>query len=94
MRFKRIIATVLLTFCACSTQAAYLQEVKILSIQSYTNGTVGIVTDNQSLNPASCKSSIKYIVPSTENGVNNILSVFLTAKVSSTPVSIHIDDRV
>jgi len=41
-----------------NSQAGVVDSTGIVSLQSYTTGAIGIVTDNQSVNPASCKSTI------------------------------------
>ena len=78
----------------CNVNAATITNANINSIQLYTNGTVGIITNKQTINPASCSSVSKYLIPSTDKGVNATLSVFLAAKMSSKPVVIYIHDSL
>ncbi|KZN54486.1 hypothetical protein N474_01845 [Pseudoalteromonas luteoviolacea CPMOR-2] len=71
-----------------------VESAKVLTIQTYTNGTVAVTTDKQHFGPSSCNSKAKYIVPATDKGLANTLSVLLTAKVASMPVTIYLHDSV
>ncbi|ESP94621.1 MULTISPECIES: hypothetical protein [Pseudoalteromonas] len=73
--------------------SSHIIEVKstnVVSIQSYTNGTVTVITGNQLLGPNSCNSRAKYIIPASETGIDITLSVLLTAKTTSQPVTLYL----
>ncbi|MDO6547272.1 hypothetical protein [Pseudoalteromonas carrageenovora] len=92
MKFIKLVPIMLTLGGVCNAYAATITNANINSVQSYTNGTIGIITNKQTINPASCSSVSKYIIPSTDKGVNTTLSVFLAAKMSSKPVIIYIHD--
>ncbi|KZN69331.1 hypothetical protein [Pseudoalteromonas luteoviolacea] len=76
------------------TYAVGVESAKIVSIQTYSNGTVAITTNRQHIGPSVCGSKAKYVMPASEKGVANTLSVLLTAKASSRPATIYLHDSV
>ena len=94
VNFYKLTSLILALIVTCNTKAAAVSNANVSSVQSYTNGTVGIVTDKQSVNPATCGSVAKYVIPNTEEGVNTTFSLLLTAKVSSKPVIIYLHDSL
>lgn len=94
MKFIKFAITALSYFLVINVQAGavLVDNAQVISVQSYTGGTVGIITDKQTLGPVPCSSKKKFIIPSTENGVGNTLSVLLTAKVLGNSVDIYVDD--
>ena len=87
---KNWILVILCLSVISNVNALEVKSTTVISIQSYTNGTVGVITSNQDVGPSSCRSKAKYIVPAKEHGTSNILSVLLTAKATSKLVTINV----
>ncbi len=89
---RTAMVTFLFSIATISNAGSFeINDAQVTSIQTYTNGTIGVVTNKQTKGPVPCSSSSKFIIPSTDVGANNAQSVLLTAKVSSSLVNIYID---